>query len=101
MDLDGNILSVREDPGADMFNQLQYRKRIFVSKNKDIYRVKNYFTWTSIVKNDTDVVYRISGVSFAVKAALAGSIVLMVFLTIRFVVKSRPEDDSGPWSITL
>jgi hypothetical protein len=98
MDLDGNILSVREDPGADMFNQLQYRKRIFVSKNKDTYRLKNYFTWTSIEKNGAEVVYKISGVSFAVKVVIVSSIMLIIALTIRIAVKSEPDEDSTPWS---
>jgi len=79
MDLDGNILDAQDDPGAHMYNQLQYSKRKFISHSGDIYKLKGQMGWTRIVKYDTQTVYRISLLSFLVKILLALSL-LAIFI---------------------
>jgi len=70
LDLDGNILDVQEDSGADMYNQLQY-KRKFISHNGDEFALVDVIGWTRIIKNGTETVYQISWLSFAVKILIA------------------------------
>jgi hypothetical protein len=71
MDLKGNVLQSQTDPGANMYNQIQYRKRKFISHNGDEYRLVSALGWTRIVKNGEETVYRISPLSFATKILLA------------------------------
>lgn len=80
MDLKGNILERREDKGADLYNQLSYRRKQFVSHNGDIYKHRGIFGITQIVKNGTDIVYKTTPLSFAVKACLLFSVVGLVML---------------------
>lgn len=86
MDLDGNILDAREDPGANTYNQLQYNKRKYVSHNGDTYKLKSQIGWTRIVKNDTQTVYRISLLSFLVKILMA-LLLLAVFIFPAWMLK--------------
>lgn len=71
MDLEGNVLDTRDDPGGDMYNQIQYRKRKFSSHSGDEYKLVGALGWTRIIKNGEETVYRISLLSFAVKILLA------------------------------
>lgn len=82
MDLSGNVLQSQEDPGAQLYNQIQYGKRTFVTAKGDEYRLASEFGWTRIMKNGAEVVYRISPLSFAVKVFLA----LAVGALITFIV---------------
>ena len=82
MDLNGNVLQTWDDPGAHLYNQIQYGKRTFVTAKGDEYRLVSEFGWTRIVKNGSEVVYRISPLSFAVKVFLA----LAVGVLITFIV---------------
>ena len=80
MDLDGNVLETKEDPGADIYNQLSYQKGRFISDKGDIYRMSSVFGWTRITKNSTEIVYQIDVLSFCVKLLLAiCAIVIFVF----------------------
>ena len=70
MDLKGNILNSQDDPGANMYNQIQYRKRKFLSHSGDEYKLVSSLGWTRIVKNGEQTVYQISLLSFAVKVLI-------------------------------
>ena len=82
MDLYGNVLDTWEDKGADVYNQIQYKKFRYVSAAGDKYERKGMLGWTRIVKNETEVVYRITFVSFAVKLLLYIAIATLIFSVI-------------------
>lgn len=71
MDLEGNVLNTQTDPGADMYNQIKYRNRQFISHGGDKYTLVSVLGWTRIDKNGEETVYKISPLSFAVKVLLA------------------------------
>lgn len=70
MDLSGNVLSEKDDIGADTYNQMQYKRKNFVSSNGDSYQLKSVFGRTKIVKNGTTTVFQISTFSAIVKYLL-------------------------------
>jgi hypothetical protein len=81
MDLNGEILETKEDPGADMYNQISYRKRKFVSSNGDVYRLSQMLGRIKIIKNNSEVVYQIDGASLVAKIVLGMCfLVMFVFL---------------------
>ena len=88
MDLDGNVLDNQTDPGADMYNQITYRKREFLSHNGDEYKLVGTLGWTRIIKNGKETVYRISLLSFVVKVLLAVCGVALVAFTL-WVAKQK------------
>ena len=67
MDLEGNVLSCKEDPGADTYNQISYRRRKFVSQKGDVYRSVGVLGWTGIVKNGEQIVYQTDALTVCVK----------------------------------
>ena len=67
MDLEGNVLSCKEDPGADTYNQISYRRRKFVSQKGDVYRSVGILGWTGIVKNGEQIVYQTDALTVCVK----------------------------------
>lgn len=67
MDLEGNVLSCKEDPGADTYNQISYRRRKFVSQKGDVYRSVGILGWTGIVKNGEQIVYQTDVLTVCVK----------------------------------
>lgn len=75
MDLNGNILSTADDHGADVYNQISYHKRKFVSANGDVYRLTNILGRTQILKNDSELVFQIDVLSYIVKLLLICSFV--------------------------
>lgn len=80
MDLVGNVLDTQEDPGAHMYNKIQYNKRKFFSHNGDEYKLIGELGWTRIVKNNIETVYKISMLSFLVKVLIAVcAIALFIF----------------------
>lgn len=96
MDLTGEIMDTWEDNGADTFNQIQYQKHRFTSANGDEYKVKGLLGRTRIVKNETEVVYRISLLSFIVKileplAAIGLCITVACCMYISFDKKSNKQ----------
>jgi hypothetical protein len=82
MDLDGNILETKEDPGADAYNQISYRKRKFVSENGDVYKLSSILGRTKIIKNKTDIIFQIDSLSFAVKNLIVVCFAAMFVFTI-------------------
>lgn len=90
MDLQGNVL--HEEAEYDAFNQLSYKKRKFVSKNGDEYIITNQLARSSIVKNGTETVFKISPLSMIVKILLAVSIIMLIsFVT--WVVTQKLKTD--------
>lgn len=80
MDLNGTILQTHDDPGAYMYNQIQYKKRTFVSANGDEYKLIGEFGWTRIIKNRSELIYQISVLSFMVKVLIAvAAVALFLF----------------------
>lgn len=95
MDLDGNILETKEDLAADTYNQISYRKRMFVSDKGDVYKLTNSLGRTKIIKNKTDLVYQIDVCSSVVKVlivicfvAMFGFVIWMLSQQIR-----KPKSD--------
>jgi len=89
MDLYGNILETRDDPGADIYNQISYRKKAFISKKGDIYKLSNVFGRTKIIKNDAEVLYQIDTFSFAIKILVVICIVALFVFCIGGLITSR------------
>ena len=81
LDLAGNVLDTREDPGADTFNQIMYSKARFVAENGDIYRISSILGWTKITKNGAVTVWQNDMLSYTVKLLLAAS----MFSTMGFI----------------
>lgn len=71
MDLSGNVIDERKDPGSETFYQIQRNSKSFVSSNGDRYCIQNRLGRTRIVKNDSETVYQISVLSVVVKILLA------------------------------
>lgn len=94
MDLYGNVIESGEDKSGGTFFLLQANKYKIVL-NQDHYELKGILGWTKIVKNDTQVVYRISGLSFTVKMVLYLTVlwVVLLFVRVLFVVCRRSGDD--------
>lgn len=94
MDLNGNVLETKDDSGADVYNQLSYKKRKFTTDKGDVYKLSN-FGWTKIVKNSTEVVYQIDALSFSVKVAIAVcGIALIAFIVRAFSVQKFHKKQS-------
>ena len=89
MDLDGNILSSHPDPGADTYNQIQYRKNHFTTQKGDTYKIVSSLGWSRIVKNGATVVYQISSISFITKMMLYISFCITFALPISYICKAR------------
>ena len=77
MDLAGNTISQEEDPGADMYNQLQYNRKHFISAKGDYYCVVDAIGRTKIIKNSSEIIYQLSMLSFCVKILLISSVIAM------------------------
>lgn len=92
MDLEGNILETKEDSGADTYNQISYRKNEFVSQKGDKYRLIN-FGRAKIVKNGTQTVYQIDGLSFSVMVSmLVCTVGLLFFLLLGLFNRKKKTD---------
>ena len=82
MDLDGTVLQTKEEPGSDLFYQSQCIRKTFTSANGDEYQLRGQLGWTRIVKNQTETVYQISGLSYGVKWMIGLSFILMLTATV-------------------
>lgn len=92
MDLEGNILETKEDSGADTYNQISYRKNKFISQKGDKYRLIN-FGRAKIVKNGTQTVYQIDGLSFSVMVSmLVCTVGLLFFLLLGLFNRKKKTD---------
>ena len=67
MDLSGKVVKTMNDPYAKTYSQLNSANNKFVSANGDTYRKIAHYGWTRIVKNNAEVVYFQSPLSFLVK----------------------------------
>ena len=67
LDINGNILDMKDDANSTMYSQLQQHGQTFSAANGTLYKKVEPFGWTKIVKNETEVVYSISTFSFFVK----------------------------------
>lgn len=67
LDIEGNVLNETKDPNAETYAQIRSTGRTVVSPNGDKYQKRASLGWTQIVKNDSEVVYKISMLSFVAK----------------------------------
>lgn len=89
MDLEGNVLETKEDLGADVYNQLSYKKRTFTSPNGDIYKLHS-FGRSKIIKNENEVVFQMTGLSTVTKYILRiAFIVLLLYLVTMLIRRSK------------
>ena len=58
MDLDGNILTQREDIGTETFNQLQKKNKLFLANDGKTYRLKLIFGRTCVVSEEGEMIYQ-------------------------------------------
>ena len=91
MDKKGNVLEAKDDPLAKTFQALQYTDQITDETTQDEYKLVNKLGRTRIVKNDCEVVYKISLLSFAVKILLAVCGISLFGNGILFVRHMRKE----------
>ena len=96
MDLDGTVLEVQDDAGADMYNKIQYKKRKFISSNGDKYQLIGTLGRTRIIKNNSETVYQISLFSLIVKIAIIVCVIMLFTVPVYILklYKSRNTDSS-------
>ena len=70
MDKTGYVIEEWEETAAQTHHQIQNNSKTIVTSNGDEYRKVSEMGWTRIVKNGTEVVYKISVLSFVVKLLL-------------------------------
>ena len=70
MDKTGNVLESWKDSSSVTYQQIQNNSKTVVTFGGDEYRKVSELGWTRIVKNGTEVVYKISVLSFVVKLLL-------------------------------
>lgn len=78
MDTSGNILSTVDDPTGDVHRQIKRARKEFVSQQSDVFHMRNVFGWHYIVKNNSELVYHISVLSFLTKIVLWATAALFV-----------------------
>ncbi len=81
MSLTGEILETKEDPSASTYTRLDRNKRTFLSQSGDSYRLAGVLGRTRIVRNGTDEVYAISGLSVIMKMLVALCVVSLFLNT--------------------
>lgn len=92
--LQGEELSVYEDPGSSMYARLQIGKRTFHSKNGDTYKRVCFWGRTKIIKNNEQIVYQMDFLSFTVKILIFGSVIaLFCFVCFTAVNKTGKDRD--------
>lgn len=92
MDLFGNVLEIQADSSAQKYQEIEKGSKEWISPTGDQYRQVSQFGWTRILKNDTEEVYRISFLSFAVKILLYTVSVSLIFNTLWLVTELRKTD---------
>ena len=70
MELDGTVINTWDEQGSDLYDSLENGRFQHTSLSGDIYQVKELLWWTKIVKNDAEIVYQISALSFATRIML-------------------------------
>lgn len=88
MDLDGNVLDTKDDLGADVYNQLSYKKWTYTSQNGDVYKLN--IGCSKITKNGNEVVFQIDGLSTATKyILLIAFVILFIYLVAMLICRSK------------
>lgn len=85
MDLEGNILDTWKDSASSVYTEIQFNKNCFESKNSDVYSLKYRLGWTRILKNNCEVVYKITTLSFVVKIILELAVAVFLGSTLSVV----------------
>ena len=70
MDISGNKQKIMEDDNAQIYSQFKSDRSTIISANGDRYKCVGKFGWTRIVRNSSEVVYKISVFSFAIKCLM-------------------------------
>lgn len=86
LDIEGNVLNESKDPNAETYARVRNEGRTIVSPNGDKYQKTDSLGWTQIVKNDSEVVYKISGLSFVAKI-LMWLVALSLFINGVWVIR--------------
>lgn len=87
MDIEGNLLHTEDDPGADVYNQLSYSKRRFVTSTGDEFKLRNILGWWIIVKNDAQIVWNMGLLSYIVFAAISCCTTGLIIFILRYIGK--------------
>ena len=93
LDIEGNVLNESKDLNAEIYARLQNAGRTIVSPNGDEYHKAGSLGWTRIIKNDSEVVYRISPLSFVAKL-LMWLVSLSLFINGVFLIKNIHKLDA-------
>jgi len=95
MSTTGTVLEKQDDPAAETYQQLR-RQTVVTTSNGDRYQKVSEFGWTRILKNGTEVVYKITPVSFIVKLLLFLCTISMfvngAWIVCRFHSKAKTGD---------
>ena len=94
MDLTGEILETKEDLSASTYARLERNKRTFISQSGDSYRMIGILGRTRIVKNDEEVVYAISWLSYIMKILVSICVVSLFLNTPLLVFHIRNDSCS-------
>ncbi len=95
MNLQGDILDAQEDKSSNMYNQIQYKKRVFTSSNGDEYQIKDQIGRTRIVKNGEETVYQISVFSVVVKYLIVIAVLSIFLFPFWIVPKYKKLKEQG------
>ena len=98
LDSFGKVLERKEDSYAQTFNEIQSKRRSSVTVGGDRYKKVDSFGWTRIIRNGSEVVYRLNVLSFVVKCLIVLCTVSMFVngaLVIRYVRKLRKTGDDS------
>ena len=87
LDLDGNIISSREDNGTNTYNKIKNNKE-FITENGKSYKLENHLGRYSIICNDI-VVYQMPDFDYAVKMLYNSSYLVFCTCVIVIVYKKR------------
>ena len=87
-DLNGNILEVFEDINLTTNYEILHKGKSFTSVDGDVFKVESPLGYTRIVKNDSEIIFRISPLSFVVKLLIYIAVLVLVFVLI-VAIKDR------------
>jgi len=87
-DLNGNILEVFDDINLTTNYEILHKGKSFTNIDGDEFKIKSPLGYTRIVKNDSDIIFRISPFSFVVKLLLYVAVLVLIFVLI-VAIKDR------------
>ena len=94
LDLQGNVKDMTQNPSGEVYRTLKHQASRFTTEEGDTYRIQSSLWWPRIIKNNTEVVYRISSVAFAAKMVAFLGFVSWPFAVIRMYKTSKTGDGS-------